>query len=101
MRNIFKEAIERWKLLKALDEENKNYQKELEHIDKQHADLRAKLSANINELQKILQNGANASKLQKLQQENEKLEKEIAVLKEQLLKLTDKINSIKKRVEKI
>ena len=98
MRNIFKEAKESWKALKALHAENESCQKELNNLASQLATLNAKLSANLKKLQIALQNGEDTSKLQA---EYISLEKEISALKEQLSKLTDKINSIKKDLEKI
>ena len=98
MRNIFKEAKDSWKALKALHAENESCQKELNNLASQLATINAKLSANINKLQMAVQNGEDTSKLQ---QENENLEKEITVLKEQLSKLTNKLKSLKKDLEKI
>lgn len=98
MRNIFKEAKDSCKALKALHAENESCQKELNNLASQLATINAKLSANINKLQMAVQNGEDTSKLQ---QENENLEKEITVLKEQLSKLTNKLKSLKKDLEKI
>ena len=98
MSNIFKEAKESWKALKVLHAKNESYQKELNNLARQLATLNVKLSANLNKLQIALQNGENTSKLQ---EENKNLEKEITVLKEELSKLTDKINLSKKILEKI